>query len=75
MSERNGFAHGVPCLVAGVFPDPRAAAGLYSDLFDWETEELMPEDHPGSYVLGRLRGRDAAAIVSQHGAPAPPEPV
>jgi predicted enzyme related to lactoylglutathione lyase len=75
MSDRDGFAPGVPCLVAGVFPDPQAAAAFYSDLFGWETEDLMPEDHPGSYILGRLRGRDAAAIVSDHGAPAPPEPV
>jgi hypothetical protein len=75
MSDRDGFEHGVPCLVTGVFPDPGAAAAFYSDLFGWETEELMPEDHPGSYIRGRLRGRDAAAIVSEHGAPAPPEPV
>jgi uncharacterized protein len=75
MSDRDGFAPGVPCLVAGVFPDPQAAAAFYSDLLGWETEDLMPEDHPGSYVLGRVRGRHAAAIVSEHGAPAPPEPV
>jgi predicted enzyme related to lactoylglutathione lyase len=75
MSDRDGFAPGVPCLVTGVFPDPRAATAFYSDLFGWETEDLMPEDHPGSYVLGSVRGRDAAAIVSQHGAPAPSEPV
>ena len=75
MSDRDGFAPGVPCLVAGVFTDPQAAAAFYSDLFGWESEDLMPDDHPGSYVLGRLRGRDAAAIVSQHGAPPPPEPV
>ncbi len=75
MSDRDGFAPGVPCLVAGVFPDPQAAADFYSDLFVWETEDLMPEDHPGSYILARLRGRDAAAIVSQHGVPALPEAV
>jgi predicted enzyme related to lactoylglutathione lyase len=75
MSDRDGFAPGVPCLVAGVFPDAQAAVAFYSDLFGWETEELMPKDHPGSYVLGRVRGRHAAAIVSEHGAPAPPEPV
>lgn len=33
----------------------------------------MPPDHPGDYFLCRLRGRDVAAIVSQHGAPAPPQ--
>jgi uncharacterized protein len=75
MSDRDGFAPGVPCSVAGVFPDPPAAAAFYSDVFGWETEDLMPGDHPGSYAVCRLRGRDAAAIVSEHGAPAPPEPV
>jgi uncharacterized protein len=75
MSERDGYEHGVPCFVAGVFPDPAAAASFYADLFGWETEDLMPDDHPGSYYVCRLRGRDVAAIVSQHGAPAPPEPV
>ena len=72
MSERGGYEHGVPCFVSGVFPDPDAAASFYSELFGWETEDLMPADHPGSYHLCRLRGRDVAAIVSQHGAPAPP---
>jgi hypothetical protein len=75
MSDRDGFAPGVPCMVTGVVPDPQAGAAFYSDLFGWETEDVMPEDHPGSYIVCRLRGRDAAAIVSQHGAPAPPEPV
>jgi predicted enzyme related to lactoylglutathione lyase len=75
MSDRDGYAHGVPCLVSGVYPDPAAAADFYSELFGWETEELMPDDHPGSYVVGRLRGRHAASIVSQHGGPTPPEPV
>jgi uncharacterized protein len=73
MSDRDGFAPGVPCLVRGVFPDPRAAVQFYSDLFGWETEDLTPADHSGSYVLARLRGRVAAAIVSQYGAPGPAE--
>ncbi|HYZ27566.1 MAG TPA: VOC family protein [Thermoleophilaceae bacterium] len=75
MSERDGYAHGVPCFVSGVFPDPAAAVAFYSDLFGWEAEDLMPAEHPGSYLACRLRGRDVAAIVSQHGAPAPPRPV
>ena len=74
MSERDGFQPGVPCMVAGVFADPPAVAGFYSDLFGWETQDLMPADRPGSYVLGRLGGRVAAAIVSEHGAPVAPEP-
>jgi predicted enzyme related to lactoylglutathione lyase len=75
MSERNGYEHGVPCFVAGVFPDPDAAASFYAELFGWETENLMPAEHPGDYFVCRLRGRDVAAIVSQHGAPAPPQAV
>jgi predicted enzyme related to lactoylglutathione lyase len=71
MSERDGYEHGVPSFVSGVFPDPREAVGFYEELFGWETENLMPPDHPGDYFLCRLRGRDVAAIVSQHGAPAP----
>ena len=75
MSERDGYVHGVPCFVAGVFPDPEAAAAFYSELFGWETEDLMPADHPGAWYVCRLRGRDVAAIVSPHGAPAPPQAV
>jgi hypothetical protein len=75
MSERDGYEHGVPCFVAGVFPDPDAAAFFYSELFGWETEDLMPAGHPGSYYVCGLRDRDVAAIVSQHGAPAPPRAV
>jgi predicted enzyme related to lactoylglutathione lyase len=71
MSERDGFEPGVPCWVSGVFPDPEAAVSFYTELFGWEAENLMPADHPGSYFLCRLRGRDVASIVSQHGAPAP----
>jgi predicted enzyme related to lactoylglutathione lyase len=75
MSKRDGYEHGVPCFVAGVFPDPGAAASFYSELFGWETENLMPPEHPGDYFLCRLRDREVAAIVSQHGAPAPPQAV
>jgi predicted enzyme related to lactoylglutathione lyase len=72
MSERNGYEHGVPCFVCGVFEDPEAAVSFYTELFGWETENLMAADHPGDYFVCRLRGRDVAAIVSTHGAPAPP---
>lgn len=75
MSERDGYEHGVPCFVAGVFPDPGAAVSFYEELFGWETENLMPPEHPGDYFLCRLRGRDVAAIVSQDGGPAPPQAV
>jgi uncharacterized protein len=75
MSERDGFEHGVPCWVQGVYPDPAAAVAFYAELFGWEAENLMPADDPGDYFVCRLRGRDVAAIVSQHGAPAPPSAV
>jgi predicted enzyme related to lactoylglutathione lyase len=75
MSERDGFEHGVPCWVQGVYPDPAAAVAFYTDLFGWEAENLMPADDPGDYFVCRLRGRDVAAIVSQHGAPTPPSAV
>jgi uncharacterized protein len=75
MSERDGFEPGVPCWVAHVSADPASAVDFYSELFGWEAENLMPPDHPGDYFLCRLRGRDVAAIVSQHGAPAPPSAI
>jgi len=75
VSERDGFEPGVPCWVAGVHPDPSAAAGFYTQLFGWEAENLMPPDHPADYFLCTLRGRRVAALVSQHGAPPPPQPL
>ena len=75
MSNRNGYQHGVPCWITNVQPDPEGAAAFYAALFGWETENLMPTGAAGDYIVCRLGGRDVAAIVSQHGAPPPPEPV
>jgi uncharacterized protein len=75
MSDRNGFQHGVPCWITNVQPDAASAAAFYGDLFGWETENLMPPDADGDYIVCRRRGRDVAAVVSQHGAPPPPQPV
>src|SRR3954451_5896676 len=75
MSERDGYATGVPCWVAAVHPDPPAAAAFYSELFGWETEDRMPAGSGEHYVSCRLRGRDVDAIVSDGPAPTPPEPV
>jgi predicted enzyme related to lactoylglutathione lyase len=58
-----------------VSAEPARAAGFYGAVLGWEAENLMPEDHPGDYFVCRLRGRDVAAIVSEHGAPAPPHAV
>lgn len=75
MSERDGYQPGVPCWVQTVQPEPKQAVRFYTELFGWDAVSLMGEDSPGDYFLCKLRGRDVAAIVSQHGAPAPPEPV
>jgi uncharacterized protein len=75
MSDRDGFEPGVPCGVAHVSAEPAHAASFYAALLGWEAESLMPPDHPGDYFVCRLRGRDVAAIVPPHGAPAPPEAV
>jgi uncharacterized protein len=75
MSDRDGYQHGVPCWITNVQPDAASAAAFYADLFGWETDDLMPPDAEGDYILCRLRGRDVAAVVSQHGAPPPPQPV
>jgi uncharacterized protein len=58
------YIPGVPCWVDTVHPDPAAAAAFYGELFDWECEETMPADAPGSYITGRIRGADVAAIGS-----------
>jgi predicted enzyme related to lactoylglutathione lyase len=75
MSERDGYEHGVPCWVAAVHPDPDGAARFYSELFGWQSDDLMPPESEESYIVCKLRGRDVAAIVSPGPAPRPPEPV
>jgi uncharacterized protein len=65
MLERDGYPPGVPCWVDTAQPDPEAAVEFYSGLFGWEFEESMPAGSPGHYFMGRLRGRDVAAVGSQ----------
>jgi predicted enzyme related to lactoylglutathione lyase len=57
MSERNGYAPGVPCWVDTWQADAGAAAGFYGELFGWEV--VGPEGGP---FTCRLRGRDVAFI-------------
>lgn len=64
MPERDGYIAGVPCWVDSSQPDPEAAAAFYSGLFGWEIENAMPPGSPGKYLIGRIRGRDVAAVTS-----------
>jgi uncharacterized protein len=75
MSQRDGYAHGVPCWMAAVQRNPADAVAFYSELFGWDAENLMPEGEQGDYFVCRHRGLDVAAIVSVDGAPPPPSSV
>jgi hypothetical protein len=65
MLERDGYLPGVPCWVDTTQPDPEAAAAFYGGLFGWELEDVMPPGSSAKYVIGRLHGRDVAAVSSQ----------
>jgi uncharacterized protein len=65
LNERDGYPAGVPCWVDTSQPDPKGAVDFYGGLFGWEFEDTAPPDQPGHYFIGRLQGRDLAAIGSQ----------
>jgi predicted enzyme related to lactoylglutathione lyase len=70
MPDRDGYIQGVPCWVDTSQPDPDAALPFYRDLFGWEFDDVMPEGSEGQYFIGRIRGRDVAAVGSiPEGAP------
>jgi predicted enzyme related to lactoylglutathione lyase len=60
MSERNSYPAGVPCWVTNLQHDVPTARDFYGELFGWEMESGPGDVAP--YALGRLRGRDVAAI-------------
>lgn len=71
MSTREDYPAGVPCWIDSNQPEPAEAARFYSQLFGWETEDMMPPGSGGHYFMGRIGGRDAAALSSiPSGAPA-----
>src|SRR5262245_60449072 len=73
MAERDGYIPGVPCWIDTNQPEPDAAMAFYGGLFGWEFEDVMPEDAPGHYYIGRIRGGDVAAVSSiPEGAPPVP---
>jgi predicted enzyme related to lactoylglutathione lyase len=63
MSERNGYAHGVPCWVDTWRDDVDGAVGFYTEVMGWEAAR-------GEYSLFQLRGRDVAGIGARAGVPA-----
>jgi predicted enzyme related to lactoylglutathione lyase len=62
MPDRDEYIPGVPCWVDAQVPDPAAVLPFYEGLFGWTFENVMPEGSGGVYDIGRIRGRDAAAI-------------
>jgi uncharacterized protein len=70
MSERETYPAGVPCWVTNLQHDVPAATAFYAELFGWETESGPDDLAP--YALGRLRGRDVAAIGTMPDPEAPP---
>jgi uncharacterized protein len=70
MPERDGYIPGVPCWIDTSQPDPDAAVAFYSGLFGWNLEDVMPPESEAKYFIGRIRGRDVAAVGSiPEGAP------
>jgi uncharacterized protein len=72
VSERDGYDKGVPCWIDHSSADPGAAADFYGGLLGWDSQDVMPPDAPGRYLMARLRGRDVAALGSQQAEDAPP---
>lgn len=64
------YPHGVPCWIDTEQPDPAAARAFYGELFGWTFEEAMPPGAPGSYLIARLDGHDAAALAPAAGSTA-----
>lgn len=71
MTEQDRYIPGVPCWLDMAPPDPDAAAAFYGRLFGWEFEDVMPAGSPGRYLVGRIGGRDVAAIGTSPDGEAP----
>jgi uncharacterized protein len=70
MFDRIGYPAGVPCWIETEQPEPKEAVNFYEGVFGWEFEDVATANMPGPYYIGRLRGKDVAAVVPQSsGAP------
>jgi predicted enzyme related to lactoylglutathione lyase len=64
MSQRNGYAPGVPCWVDTWQDDADAAAAFYTQLFGWEAVR-------GEYTVFQKNGRDVAGLGAPSQSPQP----
>ena len=74
MSERDGFAPGVPCWVDTWQPDAAAAVAFYTALFGWEAEDSPTPEGDVRHVMLRVRDREVAAIGSRSAGDGPDLP-
>ena len=72
MTERHGYAHGVPCWVDTWQDDPDTAATFYAGVFGWDVEKGTRPGMDTRYYICRLCGSDVAAIGSPPPAGMPP---
>ena len=57
------YPQGVTSWIDTEQPDPEAASRFYGELFGWQFENAAPPGAP-AYLIGRLDGKDAAAIAA-----------
>jgi uncharacterized protein len=72
VTEVERYLPGVPCWIDTGQPDPSAATAFYGGLFGWAFDDRAPAGAPGPYLVGRLGGRDVAAVAQSGEAGATP---
>lgn len=74
MSERNGFAPGVPCWVDTWQDDADAGVAFYTELFGWEAAGGPARNGDPRHIMFRLRERTVGALGSPRPEAAPEAP-
>jgi uncharacterized protein len=65
MTTKTTYAHGTPCWVDLQTTDQAGARDFYGALFGWAFDERPMPDDGGTYSMGQIGGRNAAAIAAQ----------
>jgi predicted enzyme related to lactoylglutathione lyase len=65
MTTITSYAQGTPCWVDLQTTDQAAARDFYGALFGWTFDERPMPEAGGTYSMGQLDGRNAAAIAAQ----------